>query len=123
MLDVMHSGTFWHQYLLENLDLETVMRSLARPIQMWCYALLDNALGLPEPPENEELVSLDVIEYRHEKEHEDEDADEDELIDVAEDSDEEDPLASLRGALQPLDGSQASVSEAATSPPPSVSSK
>ncbi|KAF7795578.1 hypothetical protein EIP86_006741 [Pleurotus ostreatoroseus] len=120
-LDVMHTGTFWYRQFLENPDLESVSRSIARPIQLWCYALLDDGLGLPEPPEDEQAVS-ETVEDGENKDGDEED-DEDELIDVVEESDEEDPLAPLRGALQQLDGSQASVSGSTTLQPPSVSSQ
>ncbi|KAJ3549790.1 hypothetical protein NM688_g5140 [Phlebia brevispora] len=120
ILDTMRTGTFWYRQFLENPDLETVSRTFARPIQLWCYALLDSTLGLPEPPEDQEVTSQTEPEDLNERAGE-EDDDEDELIDVVEESDEEDPLAPLRGALQQLDGSQASASES-TPPPPSVSS-
>ena len=99
-LDVLHSGTFWYRQFLENPDLENVAKSIARPIQLWVYALLDDTLGLPSGPE--------VVQDKLEKTVDDADEeDEDELIDVVEDSDEDevDPLAPLRGALQQLGGS------------------
>lgn len=104
LLDVMNTGTFWYRQTLENPDIETASATFARPIQEFCYALMDDGLGLPEQPAEEE-----------------EDDDEDELIDVAEESDE-DYLAPLRGALQELDTPADSDDEMATEPPASVSS-
>ncbi|KAK7691683.1 hypothetical protein QCA50_005082 [Cerrena zonata] len=106
LLDVMNTGTFWYRQTLENPDIETASASFARPIQEFCYALMDDGLGLPEQPAEEE---------------EDDEDDEDELIDVVEESDE-DYLAPLRGALQELDTPADSDDEMATEPPASVSS-
>lgn len=110
MLDVMHTGTFWYRQFLENPDLETVARSIARPIQLWSYALLDAALGLPERPE-EDVSGDEGSEADEDKTEKDEDEDDDELIDVVEESDDEDMLAPLRGALQQLNGSHAGISK------------
>ncbi|KIP11257.1 hypothetical protein PHLGIDRAFT_83689 [Phlebiopsis gigantea 11061_1 CR5-6] len=108
-LDVLHSGTFWYRQFLENPDLENVAKSIARPIQLWIYALLDDTLGLPS--------GSDVKQDKPEKSIDDEEdggdeEDEDVLIDVVEYSDEDevaDPLAPLRGALQQLGGSDEST--------------
>ncbi|EKM53460.1 uncharacterized protein PHACADRAFT_211158 [Phanerochaete carnosa HHB-10118-sp] len=99
-LDVMHSGTFWYRQFLENPDLENVARSIGRPIQLWTYALLDDALGLPARTEPEPEPPQPAEENAPEQD------DEDELIDVVEEDSEEDadPLAPLRGALQQLNG-------------------
>lgn len=122
-LDVMHTGTFWYRQFLENPDLESVSRSIARPVQLWCYALLDDGIGLPDVPVEEQPHSQGTAKNGDTENGEDgDDEDEDELIDVVEESDEEDPLAPLRGALQQLDGSQASISETSTLSPPEVSS-
>ena len=117
--------TFWYRQFLENPDLEAVARSMARPIQVWCYALLDSALGLPERPPQADTQSV-AEEQGLENEgngDEDEDEDEDELIDVVEDDSEEekeeDPLAPLRGALQQLDGPQVDAPVDATPEPAS----
>lgn len=107
LLDVMNTGTFWYRPTLENPDIETASASIGRPIQEVCYALMDNGLGLPEQPAEED--------------EDDEDDDEDALIDVVEESDE-DYLAPLRGALQELDTPVDSDDEMATEPPASVSS-
>ncbi|CAL1711263.1 unnamed protein product [Somion occarium] len=105
LLDTMNSGTFWYRQMLEHPDTETVNVSIGRPIQQISYALLDDALGLPEKPEEEE----------------EEEEDDDEVIDVVEESDE-DYLAPLRGALQELDTPADSDDEMATEPPTSLSS-
>ena len=116
-LDPLHSGTFWYHHFLENPDLESVGRSIARPIQLWTYALLDDALGLPARPE--------VPQEPEETQEEEEESDQDELIDVVEESDEDDVdmLAPLRGALQQLGGSEESTIDGRVSRvTPSVSS-
>lgn len=117
-LDVLHSGTFWYRQFLENPDLESVARSIARPIQLWTYALLDDAIGIPVPLEADQNESEGTQKAVGEDEEEDED--EEELIDVVEESDEDDvdPLAPLRGALQHLDGSDEDTldSRASTTP-------
>ncbi|GJE91457.1 hypothetical protein PsYK624_076070 [Phanerochaete sordida] len=114
--DVMHSGTFWYRQFLENPDFENVSRSIARPIQLWVYALLDDGLGLPAQPEAEPQPESSRGEL---EDGADEDLDDgDELIDVVEeDSDDEDidPLAPLRGALQQLNGSDEGTTTEATS--------
>ncbi|KAI0343396.1 PIN domain-like protein [Trametopsis cervina] len=102
-LDVLHSGTFWHRQLLESPDLETVARVFSRPIQLWTYAIIDEVVRIPvrgemdEGPEVEGSVDQAASE----------DSDDDELVDVVEDTDTEgeDPLAPLRGALQQLNDS------------------
>ncbi|THG96298.1 hypothetical protein EW026_g5511 [Hermanssonia centrifuga] len=121
-LDIMHSGTFWYRQFLENPDLETVSRSIGRPIQIWSYALLDDALGLPENLDDDDLsVGEETVVSREEAEEaEDEDDDEDELIDVVEESDEEDPLAPLRGVLEKLNGPADGIT---TEPTASISSQ
>jgi hypothetical protein len=98
-LDPLHTSTFWYRQFLENPDFESVARSIGQPIQLWIYALLDDALGLPVRSEGQEEQAEGMQEAGEE--------DEDELIDVVEESDEEDvdPLAPLRGALQQLGGS------------------
>lgn len=103
VLDVLHSGTFWYRLFLENPDLESVSRSIGRPLQMWVYALMDDAIGLRARQEVEDPEpELDL------EPAEDVESDQDELIDVVEESEDEegDPLAPLRGALQQLGGSE-----------------
>lgn len=103
-LDVLHSGTFWYRQFLENPDLEAVARTFARPIQLWTYAILDEVFGIPE-----QVVAAEETEEEPSQEEEEgeETEDEDELVDVIEETDEDegDPLAPLRGALQQLNGS------------------
>jgi hypothetical protein len=102
-LDPLHSGTFWYRQFLENPDLESVSKTFARPIQLWMYSILDNAFGLPQrtapPSGNSEAKELS------------DDVDDSELIDVIEetDSEDDDPLAPLRGALQQLNETKAAI--------------
>ncbi|TFK74035.1 PIN domain-like protein [Pluteus cervinus] len=109
LLNSLHTGTYWPRLFLENPDFETVATTIARPIRLWIYSILDASLGLPEVVAVEE-DGTETSTTRDEKEvessdeeQEDDDAD-DEVIDVVEsDSDEgEDPLAPLKGALQSL---------------------
>jgi len=120
LLDTMNTGTFWCKMFLENPDLECVNISLARPLQQMCYALLDDGLGLPERPDEPE--DEDDSSQVDGEESPDDEGDDDELVDVVEDSDDEDPLAPLRGALQQLDGDE-TPSDRATDATPSVSSR
>jgi hypothetical protein len=90
LVDILLTGTFWPKIFLENPDTETTACSVGRPIRLWIYSLLEDALGLPES-------------FTEEEETETDDSNDDELIDVVEeDSDEDDLLAPLRGALQKL---------------------
>ena len=114
ILDPLHTGTMWPRPFLENLEKETVHRSIGRPIREWIYAIIDDGVGLPVRPEKEEAKAEDQA---------DRDEDDEELIDVVEESssDEdsvlEDPLAPLRGALKRLSGIETPRSE---TPPPEV---
>ncbi|KAH8087872.1 hypothetical protein BXZ70DRAFT_994577 [Cristinia sonorae] len=109
LLDVLHTGTYWHRVFLEHPDYESVGRSIAGPIHEVIYALLDDALVVPQPEDESE------------DEEEEEESDEDELVDVVEESDDEDPLAPLRGALQQLDDSVDNVmTDSTSSSPPST---
>lgn len=102
-MDVLSTGTFWPRLFLENPDLETVGRSIGRPIHIWVYAILNDAVGLPD----------DI---------DDEDEDEDELIDVVESdgegTDGADYLAPLKGELRRLHTSE----DEATEPPAFIAS-
>ncbi|EPQ55032.1 hypothetical protein GLOTRDRAFT_76344 [Gloeophyllum trabeum ATCC 11539] len=94
-LDPVSTGSSWPRIFLENPDLENTARSIGRPIREWCYALLDQGVGLP-------MRSGSDQEHDDERENDDED----ELIDVVEEySDEEDPLSPLQDALRKLDPS------------------
>ncbi|KAK0461056.1 uncharacterized protein EV420DRAFT_1619552 [Desarmillaria tabescens] len=93
VMNCLTTSTYWPRQFLESPDLQTVSL-LGRAIRMWGYAILDDALGLPEEqPESESPVEQPD--------------DEDELVDVVDDADG-DLLAPLRGALQSLRGSDAS---------------
>ncbi|KAF5317113.1 hypothetical protein D9611_004037 [Ephemerocybe angulata] len=121
-MDVLSTATCWPKMFLENPDTETVVRSIGQPIREWVYSILDDAVGLPDPP------APDEPESDHESqpmlEDKGEESDQDELVDVVEsDSEGEsesnvDFLAPLRGQLDRLHGSD----DEATEPPASVSS-
>ncbi|KAF9039488.1 PIN domain-like protein [Hymenopellis radicata] len=99
LMNCLTSGTYFTRLFIENPDLETVAR-LARPIRQWCYAILDEALGLPEPIEEEDASLIPSHDG----------SDEDELVDVIDsdsddsemDVDDRDLLAPLKGALKSL---------------------
>jgi len=98
----LNSGTFWPRHFLEDPDLETVGRSFSRPIRLWSYAIVHNAVGLPckEAGGDENDDEYNDIVAGHD----------DELIDVVESDDgrsstSEDPLAPLKGELHRLRGS------------------
>lgn len=116
LLDPLHTGTMWPRPFLENPEKETVHRSIGRPIREWIYAILDDGVGLPVRPGEEEVKAENGT-------HGDGEGDDDELIDVVEEdsSDEdsvlEDPLAPLKGALRRLSGIESPRSE---TPPPEV---
>lgn len=122
IMDVLNTGSSWARIFLENPDLETVGRSIGRPIREWIYAILDDTVGLPTPDtdteDNTRDGSMDMA---------DEDEGEDELIDVVEsDSEDDGPvpsdfLAPLKGELHRLHGEPDDVSDdAATDPPASI---
>jgi hypothetical protein len=100
LMDILSTGTFWPRLFLENPDVENVARSIGRPIRKWIYAILEDAVGLPEAPEETEELNdeqSDTLQVDEE--------DEDELIDVVEEDSEDDGadlLAPLRGELQKL---------------------
>jgi hypothetical protein len=100
LMDILNTGTFWPRLFLENPDAENVARSIGRPIREWIFAILEDAVGLPEAPEatgDPEVGQFDTSQMDEE--------DEDELIDVVEEDSEDDGadlLAPLRGELQKL---------------------
>ncbi|KAG2153333.1 hypothetical protein DEU56DRAFT_480153 [Suillus clintonianus] len=97
LMDILNTGTFWPRLFLENPDAENVARSIGRPIREWIYAILEDAVGLPEAPAETEVGQSDTSQVDEE--------DEDELIDVMEEDSEDDGadlLAPLRGELQKL---------------------
>ncbi|KAG6920166.1 hypothetical protein DXG01_004933 [Tephrocybe rancida] len=98
LLDVLSSGTYWPRLFLENPDLETVSRSIGRPIREWIYSILDNSVGLPRALDEESDTEPEEMEPEVDEE------DLDELVDVVEsgsetDSNDDDPLAPLKGQL------------------------
>ena len=102
LLDTMQTATMWPRMFLEDPDRETVLKSVARPIRLWTYAILDAGVGLPSAPTPVEA----------DENNEDGESDEDELVDVVEDDSDSssEPIPSafarLRGALKQLDGSE-----------------
>jgi len=126
LLDVVTTATAWPRVFLEDPDAETAAKAIGRPLRMWTYAILDEALGIPlieedtdqEDEEGDEgLLNLTVrstdtrsatngsVTGRTESLTELEDEDEDAIIDVIdEDSEVEDPLEALKGALHRLRG-------------------
>lgn len=126
LLEIVTTATAWPRVFLEDPDAETAMKAVGRPLRMWTYAILDEALGIPliedegdlEDDESDQgLASLATrstgarsatngsVAGRTESLTELEDEDEDAIIDVIdEDSEEEDPLEALKGALQRLRG-------------------
>ncbi|KAF8839419.1 hypothetical protein BDN67DRAFT_1003712 [Paxillus ammoniavirescens] len=102
LTDVLSTGTFWPKIFLDNPDVENVARSIGRPIRRWIYALLEDAVGLPEAPAEEPWIEGGSVFQDGGEDGEDPD----ELIDVIEEdsSDDEnvDLLAPLRGELQRL---------------------
>ncbi|TFK23920.1 PIN domain-like protein [Coprinopsis marcescibilis] len=117
IMDPLNTSSSWPRPFLEHPDVETVNRSIGRPIREWIYSILDDAAGLPDPlvPESSSSQS----------EHEESESDDDELIDVVEDDSEDedaDLLAPLKGELNRLHGSEDETSQATTDPPPSITS-
>ncbi|OAX43691.1 PIN domain-like protein [Rhizopogon vinicolor AM-OR11-026] len=100
LMDILSTGTFWPKLFLENPDVENVARSIGRPIREWIYAILEDAVGLPEAPEE-----IEELDDEQSDAPQVDDEDEDELIDVVEEDSEDDGadlLAPLRGELQRL---------------------
>jgi hypothetical protein len=100
-VDCLSTGTYWPRLFLENPDVLSVSH-MTREIRQLGYAILDDAVGLPdtdsEPADDTPKDASDVSD------------DEDELVDVVEEDSEEeadrgDLLAPLRGALDRLHGS------------------
>ncbi|KAH9485037.1 hypothetical protein JR316_0001943 [Psilocybe cubensis] len=110
-MDILNTASSWPRLFLENPDLETVARSLGRPIREWIYAILQDSLGLPftEAPDGSTGDNSSAPQ---------ESDDDDELIDVVESDDEgqiPDYLAPLRGELDRLHSD-----DDATEPPASI---
>jgi hypothetical protein len=102
LIDPLNTSSAWPRSFLEHPDLEAVSRSITRPIRGWIYSILDDAVGLPNPP-----LPLPQEQSKPTESTRDEDEveDEDELIDVVEehsDDEDADPLAPLKHELQHL---------------------
>jgi hypothetical protein len=113
LMDILSTGTAWPDSFLENPDVETVPRSLGRPIREWVYAILDDGIGLIEH-------DIDPERNRSGGTSADEASDDEEIVDVVEEDSDEDagpgnPLAPLQGALKEL--------TIGGKPPPSMSSR
>jgi hypothetical protein len=127
LLDIVTTATVWPRVFLEDPDTETAAKAIGRPLRMWTYAILDEALGIPlvdeeevdrEDEEGDEALPTFAVRSagarsatdgsvtgRTESLTELEDEDEDAIIDVIdEDSEGEDPLEALKGALHRLRG-------------------
>ena len=124
LLDIVTTATVWPRGFLEDPDAETAVKAVGRPLRMWTYAILDEALGIPliedegglEDDESDGSVATQSmgagsatngsVTGRTGSLTELEDEDEDAIIDVIddEDSEEDDPLEALKGALQRLRG-------------------
>ena len=125
LLNIVTTATAWPRVFLEDPDAETAAKAIGRPLRMWTYAILDEALGIPLVEEEEEAgredeegdealfnltagtrsVTDGSVTGRTESLTELEDEDEDAIIDVIdEDSEGEDPLEALKGALHRLRG-------------------
>ena len=127
LLEIVTTATAWPRVFLEDPDAEAAMKAVGRPLRMWTYAILDEALGIPliedegglegdsdsdHGPASFTTRSTDARSVangsasgRTESLTELEDEDEDAIIDVIdEDSEEGDPLEALKGALQRLRG-------------------
>lgn len=125
IMDVLNTGSSWARIFLENPDLETVGRSIGRPIREWIYAILDDTVGLPASDNDNEGNTTDLT--GNGSMMADGDDDEDELIDVVEsDSDDDGPMSSdflapLKGELHRLHGGPDDTSDdTATDPPASI---
>jgi hypothetical protein len=107
-MDIVSTGSSWPRLFLENPDLETVSRSIGRPIQEWTAAILEDTVGVPTADLEDDRESV---------------GNDDELIDVVESDGEgstsSDFLAPLKGELHRLHSSEDGT---ATEPPASVSS-
>ncbi|KAI9441199.1 PIN domain-like protein [Lactarius indigo] len=112
LMDILSTSTAWPELFLENPDLETVVRSLGRPIREWVYALLNDGTGLLGG-------DIDTGGNGLEESTVNEESDEDEVIDVYSDSDED---TETTNPLEPLQGALEKLSTGTTVPPSSVTS-
>ncbi len=107
-MDVLNTGSSWARLFLENPDLESVGRSIGRPIRVWIHSILDDTVGL-------EVHSSETAETESNTGEDDDD----ELIDVVESDSEKSPidyLSSLKGELERLHCSN----EDANDPPTAI---
>ena len=134
LLGIVTTATAWPRVFLEDPDAETAAKAIGRPLRMWTYAILDEALGIPLIEEEEEEEGEEAADREDEEGDKTlfnlavrstdagsatggsvtgrtesltglEDEDEDAIIDVIdEDSEGEDPLEALKGALNRLRG-------------------
>ncbi|KAI0292559.1 hypothetical protein BC826DRAFT_1092072 [Russula brevipes] len=112
LMDILSTGNAWPESFLENPDVETVSRSLGRPIREWVYALLDDGTGLIENGVDAEGNGVgETSAMKHPMT--------DDVVEEDSDSDEDmgsgNPLAPLQGALDEL--------TMGAKPPPSISSR
>jgi hypothetical protein len=129
-MDILNTGSSWARIFLENPDLETVGRSIGRPIREWIYSILDDTVGLPISEVEAENITTDGNESTDiPNDGESVSDDDDELIDVVESDDEDIPmpsdfLAPLKGELHRLHSSSEDTSDIdddeATEPPASI---
>ncbi|KAF8897081.1 hypothetical protein CPB84DRAFT_1837008 [Gymnopilus junonius] len=119
IMDVLSTSSSWARLFLENPDLETVGRSIGRPIRVWIHAILQDTVGLP-------ASEVESVGSTGENEEAEEESDDNELIDVVESDGEDDAtrtdlLAPLKGELHRLHSDVSSDSDdRATEPPPSI---
>ncbi|KAF8967929.1 hypothetical protein BDZ97DRAFT_1916502 [Flammula alnicola] len=120
-MDILNTGSSWARLFLEHPDVETVGRSIGRPIREWIYTILDDTVGLPTAEIAADSTTGDKAVKGT---NVDEESDDDELIDVVESDDEDSPvrtdfLAPLKGELHRLHAEDSSEDEA-TEPPASI---
>ncbi|KZT53081.1 hypothetical protein CALCODRAFT_520307 [Calocera cornea HHB12733] len=108
LLDLLATGTFWPSVFLEDPDASSVAVWMGREIRQWVYAIVEEAVGLYEEPEDlDDDLEDGEDDTLAEGEDGDLEEDEDEVIPVEEmDSDEEpewvkaDKQASVRAAAR-----------------------
>ena len=113
IMDILNTGSSWARIFLENPDLETVGRSIGKPIREWVNSIIQDSVGLEITEDTTAGTGADDSIAEDEST-----GDEDELVDVVESDDESssDYLAPLKGELQRLHHSDDEASE----PPPSI---
>lgn len=121
-MDILSTASYWPRLFLENPDVETVGRTIGRPIRLWMYAILADSIGLCKRDETEPEPNLAAISGQANTSDMNEDGDE--IVDVVEpNSEDEEPdlLAPLKGELRKLHLPQQeeSLAEEQTHAPPS----